>query len=161
MNVFNRPSRSMKVFYTISIVALVMLGTNAYGNYQQEQFEKVLKGKAPTRKGEVKQEVINASPMNAPAVAAAPPGGFTPQTRLGYTVGDQWEPAIAADRFGHVYMLYAQYEGVPGCPTCSNPTQILQISNDHGTTWGNPRVIYPAGGFHWRAVGLTNRRRPC
>ena len=145
MNVFNRPSRSMKVFYTISIVALVMLGTNAYGNYQQEQFEKVLKGKAPTRKGEVKQEVINASPMNAPAVAAAPPGGFTPQTRLGYTVGDQWEPAIAADRFGHVYMLYAQYEGVPGCPTCSNPTQILQISNDHGTTWGNPRVIYPAG----------------
>jgi len=116
-----------------------------YGAYQQEQFEKMLKGKAPTRKGAVQAAVVNASPVNAPVVAAAAPGGFTPQTRLGFTNGDQWEPAIASDRFGHVYMLYAQYTGVPGCPDCSNPTQILQVSNDHGDTWGSPVVIYPAG----------------
>jgi hypothetical protein len=42
-------------------------------------------------------------------------------------------------------MLYAQYGGVPGCATCSNPTQVLQISNDHGNTWGSPFVIYLEG----------------
>ena len=144
MNVLSQSSRLMKVLYVVLAVALILFGVNAYGEYQQEQFERMLKGKAPTRKGEVKAEVINASPFNAPVVAP-PSSGFTPQTRLGYTSGDQWEPAIAADRFGHVYMLYAQYEGVPGCPTCSNPTQILQVSNDHGATWSSPTVIYPAG----------------
>ena len=34
-----------------------------------------------------------------------PPSGFSTQTRLGFFDGDQWEPAIAADRFGNVYML--------------------------------------------------------
>jgi hypothetical protein len=57
----------------------------------------------------------------------------------------EWEPAIASDRFGHVYILYAQYTGIPGCPTCSNPSQVLQISNDHGATWGSPIVIYQQG----------------
>lgn len=144
MNVLRQSSRSMKVLYVVLAAALILFGTNAYGDYQHEKFEKMLKGKAPTRKGEVKTAVINASPFNSPFVAP-PSGGFTPQTRLGYTSGDQWEPAIASDQFGHVYMLYAQYEGVPGCPTCSNPTQILQISNDHGATWSSPTVMYPAG----------------
>ncbi len=62
-----------------------------------------------------------------------------------FNVDNEWEPAIAADRFGHVYMLYAQYTGVPGCPSCSNPSQVLQISNDHGTTWGAPTVFYQQG----------------
>ena len=144
--------RALLLSRPVKVIVLVLLGlaltaslANAWGNYQQEEFEKILKGKAPTRKGEVKTEVINASAANAAIVPPAAPGGFTPQTRLGFTSGDQWEPAIAADRFGHVYMLYAQYEGVPGCPDCSNPTQVLQTSNDHGTTWSNPMVIYPAG----------------
>lgn len=75
----------------------------------------------------------------------APQSGFSSQTRLGFFNGDQWEPAIAADRFGHVYMLYAQYYGVPGCDTCGNPTQIMQVSNDHGSTWGSPFVFYSQG----------------
>ena len=144
MNTFSQPSRSMKVLYIVLATVIILVGINAIGAYRQERFEKMLKGKAPTRKGEVKSEVINASPLNSPAVAP-PSNGFTPQTRLGFTSGDQWEPAIASDRFGHVYMLYAQYEGVPGCPTCSNPTQILQISNDRGATWGSPSVMYPLG----------------
>ncbi len=74
-----------------------------------------------------------------------PPAGFSSQVRLGFFDGDQWEPAIASDRFGHVYILYAQYYGVPGCDICGNPTQILQISNDHGATWGSPIPIYTAG----------------
>jgi len=81
-------------------------------------------------------------PVVAPAV---PPTGFAPQTRLGFTVGDQWEPAIAADHFGHIYVLYPQYITVPGCDTCYSPTMILQISSDHGATWGSPTLIYPAG----------------
>ncbi len=77
---------------------------------------------------------------------AAPLASFTPQIRLGLTAnGDQWEPAIAADRYGHVYVLYPQYEVVPGCPACASPTMVLQISNDHGTTWGTPTLMYPAG----------------
>ena len=144
--------KSLILSRPIKVILLVLFGlaltaslANVWGNYQQEEFEKLLKGKAPTRKGEVKTEVVNASPANAAIVPAASPGGFTPQIRLGYTSGDQWEPAITADRFGHVYMLYAQYEGVPDCPTCSNPTQVLQISSDHGTTWSNPVIMYPAG----------------
>ena len=75
----------------------------------------------------------------------AAPTGFAPQTRLGFTTGDQWEPAIAADRFGHVYVLYPQYLGVPGCPDCFSPTMILQISSDRGATWASPTLIYPDG----------------
>lgn len=145
MKALIRPSRLMMVLYVVLVSAMLLLGMNAYADYRQEQFEKMLKGKAPIRKGEVQQSSINASPDQPANVPPAGPGGFTPQTRLGFNVDNEWEPAIAADRFGHVYMLYAQYTGVPGCPTCSNPTQVLQISNDHGTTWGSPFVIYPAG----------------
>jgi hypothetical protein len=140
------PLNPMKMILFI-LLALVLPASlyTAWDSHQQEQFVKMLKGKAPTRKGEVKADVVNASPINAPVIAAPPAGGFTPQTRLGFTSGDQWEPAIASDRFGHVYVLYPQYEGVPGCPNCSNPTQIMQISNDYGQTWNSPFVIYPAG----------------
>jgi hypothetical protein len=50
-----------------------------------------------------------------------PPGArFSPEVRLGFTAGDQWEPAIAADGKGNVYVLYPQYGGVPGCDTCGS-----------------------------------------
>ncbi|MBI5936080.1 MAG: exo-alpha-sialidase [Chloroflexi bacterium] len=88
---------------------------------------------------------INVSPQQPASVPPTAPTGFTPQTRLGFPVDNEWEPAIAADRFGHVYMLYAQYTGVPGCPNCANPSQIIQISADHGATWGSPTVIYQDG----------------
>ena len=45
-----------------------------------------------------------------------------PQTRLGFTEGDQRQLAIAADRSGHVYVLYPQEGGVPGCVPCADPT---------------------------------------
>jgi hypothetical protein len=81
----------------------------------------------------------------AAGASAVPLAGFTPQTRLGFTSGDQWEPAIAADRFGHVYVLYAQYLGVPDCPDCFSPTAILHTSSDRGATWGAPTPIHPGG----------------
>ena len=142
-------SRPMKVLVFVLLAVAVTLTAvsigNVWGNRQQEEFEKMLKGKAPIRKGAVNPAVINSSPVQPARVPAAGPSGFTPQTRLGFHVDNEWEPAIAADRFGHVYVLYAQYTGVPGCETCANPTQVLQISNDRGATWGSPFVIYPDG----------------
>lgn len=79
------------------------------------------------------------------ATAAQAASSFTPQQRLGYAVGDQWEPALAGDGFGHVYLLYPQYGLVPGCATCPSPSMILQASSDRGVSWSAPRVIAPAG----------------
>ncbi len=45
----------------------------------------------------------------ATAPAALAVSSFAPQERLGYRTGDQWEPAMAADGHGHVYVLYPQY----------------------------------------------------
>ena len=69
--------------------------------------------------------------------------GFTPQSRVGFTVGDQWEPSVAADGYGHVYILYPQYQFVPGCRQCPLPSMILVTSNDNGATWQTPRAIAP------------------
>jgi len=76
------------------------------------------------------------------AFAAGP--GFARQTRVGYTSGDQWEPAIAADGYGHVYILYPQYVTVPGCASCPLPKMILVVSNDNGASWEVPRRIAPS-----------------
>jgi hypothetical protein len=72
---------------------------------------------------------------------AAP--GFSPQRRVGHTLGDQWEPAIAADVHGHVYILYPQYGAVPDCTGCTAPTIVLQVSNDDGNSWQAPRSLLP------------------
>jgi BNR repeat-like domain len=71
--------------------------------------------------------------------------GFAPQSRVGFTVGDQWEPAVATDGFSHVYILYPQYGRVPGCRACPLPSMILVVSNDNGATWQPPRSITPPG----------------
>jgi len=145
MKAFSLSSRSKTVLYALLVAALILFSLNMFGLSGESAYEEFFEGKAKIREGAIQVENINASPIQSAAVAPPGPSGFTPQTRLGFTVDNDWEPAIAADRFGHVYMLYAQYTGVPGCPDCSNPTQILQVSNDHGTTWGSPVVIYPAG----------------
>ncbi len=108
--------------------------------------------KAKRRSGTVLRSVVEAPVVQRTTAALPPPaGGFSPQIRLGYTSGDQWEPAIAADRFGHVYMLYPQYLGVPGCPSCPSPTMILQISSDRGATWAAPTQIASPGTGQWDA----------
>ena len=78
-------------------------------------------------------------------VALAAKAGFAPQERVGFSAGDQWEPTIAADGFGHVYVLYPQYGRVPGCRTCPLPSMILVVSSDNGVTWQSPREITPPG----------------
>ena len=75
------------------------------------------------------------------AKAALAASGFTPQDRLGYTSGDQWEPALAADAHGHIYILFPQYGPVAQCPGCTTPTMVLLTSNDNGVSWDPPRPL--------------------
>ncbi len=76
---------------------------------------------------------------------AASPGssdsGFGAPSRIGYTSGDQWEPALAADGYGHVYVLFPQYGAVPGCTACGVPTIALTISSDNGQHFRAPRPL--------------------
>lgn len=74
---------------------------------------------------------------------------FTPQMRLGYRTGDQWEPAMAADGHGHVYVLYPQYGPVPDCSNCTAPAMILLASDDNGLTWRPSKAMdpFPTGQF--------------
>jgi hypothetical protein len=83
--------------------------------------------------------VLLAVAMSQAALAA-----FTPQTRLGYRAGDQWEPAMAADARGHIYVLYPQYGKAPDCPNCTPPVMALLVSNDNGITWRSSRAMLPS-----------------
>jgi len=87
--------------------------------------------------------VLCLAALGLQAWAATP--GFSPQTRVGLRSGDQWEPAIAADGYGHVYVLYPQYLQVPGCPSCPIPTMILVESADNGASWRSERRIATRG----------------
>ena len=78
--------------------------------------------------------------MMIPAYAVAQ---FSPQLRLGYHTGDQWEPAMAADARGHVYVLYPQYGAVPDCAGCTAPSISLVISDDNGASWQPSRALLP------------------
>jgi hypothetical protein len=81
------------------------------------------------------------------AVLAA--SGFTPQMRLGYRAGDQWEPAMAADTHGHIYVLYPQYGPVADCRMCTAPIMALVVSEDNGSSWhsSRPMLPFPTGQF--------------
>jgi hypothetical protein len=87
------------------------------------------------------------SALATAAWAAAPQ--FSAQSRIGLTAGDQWEPAVAADGAGKLFILYPQYGKVDSCQGCVMPTMLLVTSNDNGKTWQAPRVILesPTGQF--------------
>lgn len=90
--------------------------------------------------------VVLAVTVSQSALAA---GGFSLQRRLGYRTGDQWEPAMAADGHGHIYVLYPQYGAVPDCAPCTAPSVALQISSDNGISWQPSRAVlpFPTGQF--------------
>jgi hypothetical protein len=81
--------------------------------------------------------------------AAFATSGFAPQKRLGYRTGDQWEPAIAADTHGHIYVLYPQYGVVGECAACKPPVMSLMVSDNNGVAWRPSRPIlpFPSGQF--------------
>ncbi len=63
--------------------------------------------------------------------------------RLGFPTGEDWEPAITADNYGHVYTIWPRYGNNPVCPSCPSPTMMIQTSSDGGTTWTSPSVMTP------------------
>jgi hypothetical protein len=130
----------------LGLAVMIAATLFAFNEWRNGDADAGFEGKAKLRDGgRVLSDVVNA-PMGAPvSVNALAPTGFTSQTRMGFTSGDQWEPAIAADRYGHIYILYPQYNGVPGCTACASPTMIWQMSSDHGTTWSAPAIMYAAG----------------
>jgi hypothetical protein len=77
----------------------------------------------------------------ATASTALAVSGFTPPRRVGYNTGDQWEPALAADGHGHVYILFPQYGAVSDCSACTAPTIALLVSNDNGLSWQAPHAL--------------------
>lgn len=145
MRTFFSRSQAMRYVPVLLALAAVLIVLISRLELGRDVFEEEEEGRGKRGSGQVEAGVV-AAPAGVPVRAAAvPAAGFAPQARLGYTAGDQWEPSIAADRFGHVYMLYPQYSGVPGCPSCASPTMILQVSADRGATWAAPAQIYPAG----------------
>ncbi len=74
-------------------------------------------------------------------IAWAAPPQFSGQKRVGLISGDQWEPAVAADASGRIYVLYPHYGKVPNCKDCRVPAMLLVMSNDNGKTWQPPRVM--------------------
>jgi hypothetical protein len=56
---------------------------------------------------------------------------------------DDWEPTVAADRFGHVYWMTTRYDGRRACKHCPRPALIYKISNDSGRTWSKRRYLCP------------------
>jgi hypothetical protein len=77
----------------------------------------------------------------ATAQGALAVSGFIPPHRVGYNTGDQWEPALAADGHGHIYILFPQYGPVSDCAGCTTPTMALLVSNDNGISWEQPRPM--------------------
>jgi hypothetical protein len=77
------------------------------------------------------------------AWAASPQ--FSGQKRVGLTSGDQWEPAVAADGSGRIYVLYPHYGRVADCKDCRVPTMLLVTSDNNGKTWQTPHVMLESG----------------
>jgi hypothetical protein len=152
----NPSLRSSRPLVYVVLMALVMAALLAVLVLPGQA---AVKAKGIRRSSQVQAAVIQAPAAGPVSAPPAPAGGFTPQVRLGHTAGDQWEPAIAVDRFDHVYVLYPQYLGVPGCGTCPSPTMILVISADGGATWAAPRQITPPGSGQHGVCGVASERQ--
>ncbi len=89
---------------------------------------------------------IGGSAAHAKSTSASANDGlqFTQQLRIGFHSGDDWEPSIAADRYGHIYALYKHYD-VTGGQTCSGCDLhlLVQRSDDGGNSWSAPVPIAP------------------
>ena len=103
------------------------------------------------------------SPVSPPPkvkAGTAPPGGRTlparaageapagAATALGFCGGDDWEPEIAADGLGHVYVVWAHFPGNPACDPASGSRRhvYIQVSDDGGRTFGPPAIVAPTPG---------------
>lgn len=73
-------------------------------------------------------------------------GGFATERAFSRTF-DDWEPAVAADAFGHVYQITTRYGAKPACRTCPQHFLVYRVSDDRGVTWGHDRYLCRCPGF--------------
>lgn len=66
---------------------------------------------------------------------------FSTPTRMGYPAGDDWEPAVASDGSGNVYVLVTHFGTVPGCGGCGDPSMLVQVSHDGGASFSPPTPL--------------------
>lgn len=57
---------------------------------------------------------------------------FNTNIRIGYQAGDDWEPYMAADQFGHIYTVITHL---------TTKHLVIQRSDDGGNTWTSPVTI--------------------
>ncbi len=95
----------------------------------------------PRRRALVSLCVTTVALVVLAASANAAVSGFTTPARLGYAGGDDWEPAVASDGAGNVYVFYNHIGGVPNCSGCGNPSNLFQVSHDRGSTFSAPMPI--------------------
>ncbi len=77
------------------------------------------------------------------ATAASATISFSTPQVIGFVKGDDWEPDVAADGRGNVYVAWAHFGDVRGCDTCSDPAALLQVSRDGGRSWQAPKPLNP------------------
>lgn len=87
----------------------------------------------------------------SPALPAAKP--FSTQQPFSKVGHDDWEPSVAADTAGHVYMATTRYGGPNACRGCPDPAIVLRRSSDGGRTWTKP-------GFICRCRGVEGQHDP-
>ena len=85
------------------------------------------------------------------SVAGAATPQFSAQERVGLLTGDQWEPSVAADGAGRIFVLYPHYGKVADCKSCRVPTMLLVTSNDNGKNWQSPRVMFESASAQFDA----------
>jgi hypothetical protein len=54
---------------------------------------------------------------------------------------DDWEPSVAADDLGHVYIATTRYGGGKACKSCPRPAIVFKRSSDGGATWSKRRFL--------------------
>jgi len=56
-------------------------------------------------------------------------------------VGNDREPAVAADDEGHVVIATTRYDAPPACAECPRPFIAYKRSEDGGETWSGRRHL--------------------
>ncbi len=54
---------------------------------------------------------------------------------------NDWEPSVAADDDGNVYIATTRFGGPKACSDCPDPAIVLKRSDDGGQTWSDPLYV--------------------
>jgi hypothetical protein len=93
----------------------------------------------------------SSSPQPAPTEGEAVPSGRGFAAERVFSKHDDWEPAIAADDAGHVYMITTRYGAEPACKDCPPVFIALKRSTDGGATWLPDQYLCKCKGHGWQA----------